>query len=52
MDDSIRRGNTHPKMEKTEAESTSLDSSTEVANGDEDNTTMQSKPSDASVSSL
>ncbi|CAK7338490.1 unnamed protein product [Dovyalis caffra] len=46
MDDSTRRGNTHPQMDKTKAD---LDSLTEVANGDEDTTTVHSQSSDATA---
>lgn len=45
MDDSARRGNIHPQMDRTKMDS---DSSTNVANS-EDNTTVHSQSSDAAV---
>ena len=46
IDDSARRGNIHPQMDRTNMDS---DSSTNVANSDEDNTAGHSQSSDATV---
>ena len=46
IDDSARRGNIHPQMDRTNTDS---DSSTNVANSDEDNTAVHSQSSDATV---
>ena len=46
IDDSARRGNIHPQMDRTNTDS---DSSTNVANSDEDNAAVHSQSSDATV---